>query len=116
VSNRSKSANSSHERSVNDPLEVGNRKPAISVQPRIDPARKEWELLPIGILASQSASELALGGIVSLIGEINRKRKTILDRMRRALESGDRDEVVKVAWQLCGLSDAEASQIPPRIN
>ena len=55
-------------------------------------------------------------GIVAKALEIARKRRNILEQMREAICTNDRDLVFELARQLAGLSDEERSRIGSRIN
>ena len=61
---------------------------------------------------------LAVSGVVEAILEVGRQRKTILQRLRTALECGDTDNALKFARQLCGLENEEGkgNRIGTRIN
>jgi len=48
--------------------------------------------------------------------EIARKRRTILEQMREAIRTNDRELVFELARKLTGLSDEERSRIDSRIN
>jgi len=49
------------------------------------------------------ATPIALSGVVDAILEVSRQRKSLLDRLRAALQSGDDTVALELARQLCGL-------------
>jgi hypothetical protein len=61
--------------------------------------------------ANQPESDLALSGVTDAIIEVGRQRKALLDQMRGALESGDTEQVLRLARNLCGLTYEESSRV-----
>lgn len=60
--------------------------------------------------------EIAVGGksiigVVDAILKVSKERKAILDRLRTALESGDADQALELARQLCGLKDEQSNRV-----
>jgi hypothetical protein len=51
-----------------------------------------------------------LSGLVDAILEVGRQRKELLDQMRNALESGNREKALSCARRLCGLDDEKSSR------
>ena len=51
----------------------------------------------------------SLSGIVDVILEVGRQRKTLLAQLRVALESGKEKEALNFARRLCGLSYEESN-------
>jgi hypothetical protein len=45
----------------------------------------------------------AISGVVDAILEVSRQRKSLLDRMRSALQTGNDATALQLARQLCGL-------------
>jgi hypothetical protein len=62
--------------------------------------------------ANQVESSLTLSGVTDAILEVGRQRKALLHQMRGALQSGDTEEALRIARQLCGLIDEKC----PRVN
>jgi hypothetical protein len=62
--------------------------------------------------ANEAQSTLTLSGVTDAILEVGRQRKALLDQMRGALQSGDSEKVLRLARQLCGLTDEKS----PRVN
>ncbi len=54
--------------------------------------------------------------LVDKILEIARKRREILEQMRRAIEAGDKESVLWLAKKLTGLNDEECHRIDSRLN
>jgi hypothetical protein len=54
--------------------------------------------------------------LVERVLEIARKRREVLERLRRAIEAGDKDSVVRLAAELTGISDEECHRIDSRLN
>jgi len=61
--------------------------------------------------ANQAESNLTLSGVTDAILEVGRQRKALLDQMRGALQSGDTEQVLRLARQLCGLTYEESSRV-----
>lgn len=61
---------------------------------------------------NRAEGSLTLSGVTDAILEVGRQRKTLLYQMRGALQSGDVEEVLRLARQLCGLIDEKC----PRTN
>jgi hypothetical protein len=66
--------------------------------------------------ANQPESDLALSGVTDAIIEVGRQRKALLDQMRGALESGDTEQVLRLARNLCGLTYEESSRVNQGLN
>ena len=54
--------------------------------------------------------------LLDKILEIARKRREILEQMRRAIEAGDKESVLWHAKKLTGLNDEECRRINSRLN
>jgi hypothetical protein len=54
---------------------------------------------------------LTLSGVTDAILEVGRQRNALLDQMRGALQSGDTEQVLRLARQLCGLTYEESSRV-----
>ena len=61
--------------------------------------------------ANQAESNLTLSGVTDAILEVGRQRKALLDQMRGALQSGDTEQVLRLARYLCGLTYEESSRV-----
>lgn len=66
--------------------------------------------------AYQPESDLALSGVTDAILEVGRQRKALLDQMRGALQSGDTEQVLRLARNLCGLTYEESSRVNQGLN
>jgi len=53
--------------------------------------------------SERSDLPVSLNGLVDAILEVSRQRKTLLDQLRKALQSGNDAEALRLARQLCGL-------------
>ena len=62
---------------------------------------------------SKGAALTSTPGLVDAILEVGRQRKTVLDQLRCALESGDNERALVFARQLCGMETHEKSN---RVN
>jgi hypothetical protein len=51
------------------------------------------------------ATPTSLSGVVDAILEVNRQRKSLLDQLRAALQSGKDAEALQLARQFCGLPE-----------
>ncbi len=51
----------------------------------------------------ETATPIALSGIVDAILEVSRQRKSLLDQLRSALQSDNDAKALQLARQLCGL-------------
>ena len=60
---------------------------------------------------NQADSNLTLSGVTDAILEVGRQRKALLDQMRGALQSGDTEQVLRLAQRLCGLTYEESSRV-----
>lgn len=49
------------------------------------------------------STPIVLSGVVNAILEVSRQRKSLLDQLRSALQSGNDAESLQLARQLCGL-------------
>jgi len=61
--------------------------------------------LPVVNLMDQSRKEVDLKRVVEAAINIAARRREILLQLRRALESNDVAEAIKLAKELCGLND-----------
>ena len=59
---------------------------------------------------------ISLTGIVDAILEVGRQRNSLLSQMQTALQSGQNDQVLALARQLCGLSHEESHRTNTRIH
>ncbi len=60
-----------------------------------------------------NAPTISMSGIVDAVLEVGKQRNALLSELRTALQSGQDDEALAVARQLCGMSSHEESN---RIN
>jgi len=58
----------------------------------------------------QPISSDELSGVVDAILEAGRQRKSFLDKMRTALESGDSESALAFARQLCGINNEKSNR------
>jgi hypothetical protein len=64
------------------------------------------------VKANQAELNATISGVTDAILEVGRQRKALLYQMRGALQSGDTENVLRLAQQLCGLIDEKC----PRVN
>jgi hypothetical protein len=57
-----------------------------------------------------------IGSVVDAILEVAQRRKTALEQLRMALQSGENDRAIVIARELCGLDNEESHRVNPRIN
>jgi hypothetical protein len=53
----------------------------------------------------EAVTSPTLSGIVNAVLEVSRQRNALLNQLRSALQSGDDQQALQVARQLCGLSN-----------
>jgi hypothetical protein len=58
----------------------------------------------------QLTDDPALKGLINVAIEIAAARREALQRMRRAVEAGDRNEVFKIAREFCGLDQDDQAR------
>ncbi len=59
----------------------------------------------------------SLSGVVEAILEVGRQRAALLTAMKRALKSGDHEQVLALCRKLCGITNGEESnRADPSIN
>ena len=64
----------------------------------------------------QMSLEPNTAGVVDAILEVGRQRRTLLENLRAALESGDEPKALRFARQLCGLGNEESNRTNSRLN
>ena len=69
-----------------------------------------------GRSAQNQERQESVSGVVDVILAVAAERKSIQTRMRQALERRDDVLVLKLARELCGVSDEESNPTRPSIN
>ena len=59
---------------------------------------------------------MSSAGVIHAIMEVARQRKAVLERLRAALESGNNDQALELARQLCGIGNEESNRTDSRLN
>ena len=54
--------------------------------------------------------------LVERVLQIARKRRKLLEELRNAIKTGDKDSVVRLAMKLTGMTDEECHRIDSRLN
>jgi hypothetical protein len=57
------------------------------------------------ISTARACPQLSLSGVVDAILEVGHRRKSLLDQLRSAFDSGNESQALGFARQLCGLSE-----------